>query len=38
MMLAGMLRWIDQNILALGRELRLSYLPPLMVYVAYAHR
>jgi hypothetical protein len=30
-----MLRWIDENILALGRELRLSYLPPLMVYVAY---
>ncbi|MCC7483523.1 MAG: hypothetical protein IT529_00910 [Burkholderiales bacterium] len=32
---AGILRWIDVNILALGRELRLSYLPPLMVYVAY---
>src|SRR5574342_1402003 len=30
-----MLRWIDLNILSLGRELRLSYLPPLMVYVAY---
>ncbi len=27
-------RWIDRNILELGRELRLSYLPPLMVYVA----
>ena len=27
-------RWIDRNILALGREMRLSYLPPLMVYVA----
>ena len=26
--------WIDRNILALGREMRLSYLPPLMVYVA----
>ncbi len=26
--------WIDQNFLALGREMRLSYLPPLMVYVA----
>jgi hypothetical protein len=26
--------WIDRNILELGRELRLSYLPPLMVYVA----
>ncbi|HSE00552.1 MAG TPA: hypothetical protein VLB72_07445, partial [Burkholderiales bacterium] len=34
-MIAGTLRWIDVNILALGRELRLSYLPPLMVYVAY---
>jgi hypothetical protein len=29
------LRWIDRNILELGRELRLSYLPPLMVYLAY---
>ncbi len=27
-------RWIDINILALGREMRLSYLPPLMVYMA----
>jgi hypothetical protein len=27
-------RWIDHNILELGRELRLSYLPPLMVYMA----
>ena len=27
--------WIDRNILELGRELRLSYLPPLMVYLAY---
>jgi hypothetical protein len=26
--------WIDRNILELGREMRLSYLPPLMVYVA----
>jgi MFS family permease len=34
-MIAATLRWIDVNILALGRELRLSYLPPLMVYVAY---
>jgi len=24
--------WIDRNILALGREMRLSYMPPLMVY------
>lgn len=27
-------RWIDRNILELGREVRLSYLPPLMVYIA----
>jgi hypothetical protein len=27
-------QWIDLNILALGREMRLSYLPPLMVYAA----
>jgi hypothetical protein len=27
-------RWTDRNILELGREMRLSYLPPLMVYVA----
>ncbi len=27
-------RWFDRSILALGREMRLSYLPPLMVYVA----
>ncbi len=27
-------RWFDRNILELGREMRLSYLPPLMVYVA----
>ncbi|MBA4142686.1 MAG: hypothetical protein H0X43_06705 [Nitrosospira sp.] len=26
--------WLDANILALGREMRLSYLPPLMVYAA----
>ena len=26
--------WVDRNFLALGREMRLSYLPPLMVYVA----
>jgi hypothetical protein len=26
--------WIDRNILSLGREMRLGYLPPLMVYVA----
>ncbi len=26
--------WVDRNVLELGRELRLSYLPPLMVYLA----
>ena len=31
---AAVLNWIDRNILALGRELRLSYMPPLMVYAA----
>ena len=33
-MFAAVYRWVDRNILELGRELRLSYLPPLMVYVA----
>ena len=33
-MIAAIYRWIDRNILELGREMRLSYLPPLMVYVA----
>ncbi len=33
-MLTTARRWIDRNILELGRELRLSYLPPLMVYMA----
>lgn len=28
------LRWMETNILSLGRELRISYLPPLMVYIA----
>ncbi|HEY6084107.1 MAG TPA: hypothetical protein VIU63_01850 [Nitrospira sp.] len=27
--------WVDRNILSLGRDMRLSYLPPLMVYMAY---
>jgi len=27
-------QWIDRNVLELGREMRLSYLPPLMVYAA----
>jgi hypothetical protein len=26
--------WLDRNVLDLGRQMRLSYLPPLMVYVA----
>jgi len=26
--------WLDRNVFELGREMRLSYLPPLMVYVA----
>jgi len=30
----ALLRWIDRNVFELGRELRLDYLPPLMVYVA----
>ena len=33
-MFAAIRRWFDDNILELGREMRLSYLPPLMVYVA----
>ena len=33
-MLSALYRWFDRNILELGRELRLSYLPPLMVYCA----
>ncbi|CAL1241639.1 hypothetical protein [Candidatus Methylocalor cossyra] len=33
---AGLMAWIDRNILALGRELRLSYLPPLMIYLAFS--
>ena len=34
-MLTPVVQWIDRNILSLGRDMRLSYLPPLMVYVAY---
>jgi MFS family permease len=34
-MLTVVAQWIDRNILSLSREMRLSYLPPLMVYVAY---
>ena len=33
-MLHALYRWIDRNLLELGREMRLSYLPPLMVYCA----
>ncbi|MBP7466744.1 MAG: hypothetical protein KA800_00270 [Thauera sp.] len=33
-MLNAIYRWFDRNLLELGRELRLSYLPPLMVYCA----
>lgn len=35
MKLTSIYEWIDRNILSLGREMRLSYLPPLMVYMAY---
>src|SRR5690348_5876144 len=35
MMPNPLVSWVDRNILSLGREMRLSYLPPLMVYVAY---
>jgi len=31
---ARMFRWFDRVFLDLGREMRLSYLPPLMVYIA----
>jgi hypothetical protein len=34
-MISRAYRWFDRVILELGREFRLSYLPPLMVYVAY---
>lgn len=30
----AVLAWLDRNIWSLGREMRLSYLPPLMVYLA----
>lgn len=33
-MLHAIYRWFDRNLLELGREMRLSYLPPLMVYCA----
>jgi BT1 family protein len=34
-MFNALYHWIDRNILSLGREMRFSYLPPLMVYAAY---
>src|ERR1043165_8601620 len=34
-MFTRFVQWIDGNISSLGREMRLSYLPPLMVYMAY---
>ena len=34
-MFTRFVRWLDRNMLSLGREMRLSYLPPLMVYMAY---
>jgi hypothetical protein len=34
-MVSRLFHWFDRNVLELGRELRLSYLPPLMVYLAY---
>src|SRR5215207_6568321 len=33
-MIVAVARWAERNIVELGREMRLSYLPPLMVYVA----
>ena len=33
-MFVRLYRWFDRVILELGREIRLSYLPPLMVYFA----
>lgn len=31
----ALVSFVDKNILSLGREMRVSYLPPLMVYTAY---
>ena len=33
-MIVPLWRWFDRNVLELGRELRIDYLPPLMVYLA----
>jgi hypothetical protein len=34
-MVGRLYHWFDRNVLELGRELRFSFLPPLMVYAAY---
>jgi hypothetical protein len=34
-MLVNALRWVEVNVLSLGKDFRLSYLPPLMVYIAF---
>ena len=34
-MFTRLVQWVDRNILSLGRDMRLSYLPPLMIYMAY---
>jgi hypothetical protein len=31
---SGLWRWFDERVLSLGRQVRISYLPPLMVYLA----
>jgi hypothetical protein len=31
---SGLLRWVDRTVIDLGRQFRVSYLPPLMVYLA----
>ena len=33
-MVTALHKWIDRNVFELGREMRWSYLPPLMVYLA----
>ncbi|MBY0265587.1 MAG: hypothetical protein K2W84_04185 [Burkholderiales bacterium] len=33
-MINALWQWLDRNLISLGREMRLSYLPPLMVYMA----
>jgi hypothetical protein len=34
LLFVGIQRWLDESIFSLGREMRVSYLPPLMVYIA----